>query len=30
MFLFGVMWVALLAAELAIAYEFLKARIKRD
>jgi hypothetical protein len=28
MFLFGVLWIALLAAELIIAYEFLKAQIK--
>ena len=27
MFLFGVLWIALLAAELIIAYEFLKAQI---
>lgn len=29
MFLFGVLWLALLAAELLIAYEFLKAQITR-
>ncbi len=28
MFLFGVLWLVLLAAELAIAYEFLKTRIR--
>ena len=28
MLLFGVLWIALLAAELLIAYEFLKAQIR--
>ncbi len=28
MFLFGVLWLALLAAELLIAYEFLKSQIR--
>jgi hypothetical protein len=28
MVLFGVFWIALLAAELVVAYEFLKARIR--
>jgi hypothetical protein len=28
MFLFGVFWIALLGAELIIAYEFLKAQIR--
>jgi hypothetical protein len=28
MFLFGVLWIALLAAELIIAYEFQRAQIK--
>jgi hypothetical protein len=28
MFLFGVLWIALLSAELIIAYEFLKAQIR--
>jgi len=29
MFLFGVFWLALLAAELLVAYEFVKAQITR-
>ena len=29
MFLFGVLWLALLAAELTIAYQFLKTQIRR-
>jgi len=28
MFLFGVLWLAVLAAELTIAYQFLKAKIR--
>jgi hypothetical protein len=28
MFLFGVLWLAVLATELAIAYQFLKAKIR--
>jgi len=29
MFLFGVLWLALLAAEMTIAYQFLKTQIRR-